>query len=131
MSFYERMKQIKTTNPFFSKDLAKAKNATKFIGRGSLASSTNKYREAAQELANSGFYTQDDIVFVSAEGMRRGREEVDFDEILKAVNAGVTFITDNVYDRTRPYNMGERQVAFFLKKHGYEDNDTGVWKKTK
>lgn len=130
MSFYERMKNIKTNNPFFSKDLAKAKNATKFIGRGSMASSTNKYKEAAQELANSGNYTQEDIVFISAEGMRRGREEIDFDEIQKAVEANVTFITDNLYDRTRPYNMGERQVAFFLKKHGYNDNDTGVWKKS-
>lgn len=129
MSFYERMKNIKTNNPFFSKDLAKAKNATKFIGRGSMASSTNKYKEAAQELANSGHYTPEDIVFISAEGMRRGREEIDFDEIQKAVEANVTFITDNLYDRTRPYNMGERQVAFFLKKHGYSDNDTGVWKK--
>lgn len=129
MSLYERMKNIKTTNPFFSKDLAKAKLATKFIGRGSLASSTNKYKEAAKELANTGVYSSEDIVFVSAEGMRRGREEIDFDEIQKAVDAGVTFITDNLYDRTRPYNIGERQVAFFLKKNGYTDNDTGVWKK--
>ena len=52
-----------------------------------------------------------------------------FDEIQKAIDAGVTFITDNLYDRTRPYNIGERQVAAFLKKHGYFDNDSGIWKK--
>lgn len=129
MTLFERISQVKSTNPYFSKDLAKTKNATKFIGRGSLASSTNKYKEAAKELANSGNYVKEDIVFVSAEGMRRFREEVNFDELQKAVDAGVTFITDNLYDRTRPYNVGERQVAAFLKKNGYSDNDSGIWKK--
>lgn len=129
MTLFERISQVKSTNPYFSKDLAKTKNATKFIGRGSLASSTNKYKEAAKELANSGHYVKEDIVFVSAEGMRRFREEVNFDELQKAVDAGVTFVTDNLYDRTRPYNVGERQVAAFLKKNGYSDNDSGIWKK--
>lgn len=129
MTLFERISQVKSTNPYFSKDLAKTKNATKFIGRGSLASSTNKYKEAAKELANSGNYVKEDIVFVSAEGMRRFREEVNFDELQKAVDAGVTFVTDNLYDRTRPYNVGERQVAAFLKKNGYSDDDSGIWKK--
>ena len=130
MTLYQRISQVKSTNPYFSKDLAKAKNATKFIGRGSLASSTNKYMEAAGNLANSGSYVKEDIVFVSAEGMRRFREEVNFDELQKAVDAGVTFVTDNLYDRTRPYNVGERQVASFLKKNGYSDNDSGIWTKS-
>lgn len=129
MTLYERISLVKSTNPFFSKDLAKTKNATKFIGRGSLASSTHKYMVAAGDLANTGHYSPEDIVFISAEGNRRFREEVNFDEIQKAIDAGVTFVTDNLYDRTRPYNIGERQVAAFLKKQGYTDNDSGIWKK--
>lgn len=129
MLLYERLSQIKTNNPYFSKDLEKAKNATKFIGRGSLASSTHKYMEAAGDLANSGSYSQEDVVFVSAEGLRHFREEVNFEELQKAVDVGVTFITDNLYNRSRPYNLGERQVSAFLKKNGYSDNDSGIWKK--
>ena len=129
MTLYERISLLKSTNPFFPKDLAKTKNATKFIGRGSLASSTHKYMVAAGDLANTGQYNSNDVVFISAEGNRRFREEVNFDEIQKAIDAGVTFITDNLYDRTRPYNIGERQVAAFLKKNGYVDNDSSIWKK--
>lgn len=130
MTLFERISQVKTTNPYFTKDLAKSRNATKFIGRGSLASSTNKYMEAAKDLANTGSYVQEDVIFVSAEGMRRGREEIDFEEIQLAVDAGATFVTDNLSDRTRPYNMGERQVAAFLTKKGYIDNGKGIWKKS-
>lgn len=129
MTLFERISQVKTTNPYFIKDLEKSRNATKFIGRGSLASSTNKYMEAAGNLANTGSYVKEDIIFVSAEGMRRGREEIDFEEIQKAVDAHATFVTDTLYDRTRPYNVGERQIAAFLKKNGYNDNDKGIWKK--
>ncbi len=60
-----------SARPYASKDLLKAKFATKFIGRGSLASSTNKYMLAAEDLANCGAYTAQDVVFVSAEGDRR------------------------------------------------------------
>ncbi len=130
MTLYERMSQVKSTNPFFQKDLEKTKKANKFIGRGSIASSTYKYMMAAGDLANTGQYDAGDVVFISAEGQRIFREEVDFDEIQKAIHAGVTFVTDNLYDRTRPYNIGERQVAFFLKKNGYIDNDSGVWRKS-
>lgn len=129
MTLFERMSQVKSTNPYFKKDLLKTLNATKFIGRGSLASSTNKYMEASGDLANTGFYLKEDIVFVSAEGMRRFREEINFYELQKAADAGATFVTDNLYDRTRPYNIGERQVASFLKKQGYVDNDSGIWTK--
>jgi hypothetical protein len=129
MTLYELISKIKSTNPYFAKDLEKAKKANKFIGRGSLASSTHKYMQAAGKLANTGSYVKEDVVFVSAEGMRPFREEVDFEELQKAVDTGVTFVTDNLYDRNRPYNIGERQVAAFLKKNGYFDNDSGIWKK--
>lgn len=125
---YERLSKINSTNPYFPKDLQKAKTATKFIGVGSIASSTNKYALAAGDLANCGQYEASDIVFISAEGQRRGRIDVDFDEIGRAVDMGVTFITDDEYNRTRPYNIGERQVAFFLKQKGYRDVGGGIWK---
>lgn len=126
---FEKMSEIKTSNPYFSKDVLKAKNATKFIGRGSMASSTNKYMLAAGQLANCGQYNAADIIFVSVEGQRMGRIDPDFEELDLAINAKATFIMDNEADRNRPYNTGERQVAFYLKQHGYMDtNGDGVWK---
>ena len=127
MTLFQRISQVQSTNPYFSKDLQKARNATKFIGRGSAASSTNKYMVASGDLANCGVYTAEDVIFVSAEGMRRGRLGVDFSELEKAVLAGATFVTDDSYNRNRPYNLGEREVADFLTKNGYSDNK-GVWK---
>ena len=126
---FDRMSKVQSTNPHFSKDLQKTTHATKFIGQGSIASSTHKYMLASGELANTGSYTQDDVVFVSAEGARRGRMDIDLDELGKAILAGSTFVTDDFYNRERPYNMGERQVAHFLTQNGYKDNGKGIWKK--
>lgn len=129
-TLFERLRLINSTNPYFPKDLAKSKKANKFIGQGSSASSTNKYRIAAGNLANTGSYTSNDIVFVSVEGARMGRIDPDFEELDLAIQAGVTFVMDNEADRNRHYNTGERQVAFYLKKNKYHDeNGTGIWKK--
>lgn len=126
-SLFDRISLVQSTNPYFQKDLKKTTNATKFIGRGSLASSTNKYRMAAGDLANCGQYTSQDIVFVSAEGARRGRIDPDLSELKLAVDAKATFVTDDKYNRERPYNMGERQVSYFLEKNGYQDKGNGIW----
>lgn len=129
MSFlYDRLKDIHTTNPYFSKDLEKAKKANKFIGQGSELSSTHKYATYAGELANCGKYDSTDIVFISAEGNRRNRKPINEEEILKAINAGVQFVTDNAYNRNRPYNLGEREVATLLENNGYQDKGSGIWK---
>lgn len=125
---YERIKTVQTTNPYFSKDLQKSAKANKFIGIGSAASSTNKYMVAAGDLANCGIYTSDDVVFVSSEGMRKGRVNPNFEELSKAVAARVTFVMDDEYNRSRSYNLGERQVAEFLQKSGYVDTGKGIWK---
>lgn len=125
---YERLSKVQSSNPFFKKDLQKAINASKFIGNGSLMSSTHKYMYAAGDLANCGIYSSEDIVFVSAEGLRRGRFPVNYDELKKAIDAKVTFITDDLYNRERPYNLGEREVAKFLENNGYKDIGKGVWK---
>jgi hypothetical protein len=116
-----------TSNPYFQKDLRKARQATKFIGRGSLASSTNRYREAASHFANSGVYTRTDRVFVSVEGARRGRIALDIVEVDLAISAGATLVSDVGIDRQRPYNVGERELAFHLGRSGYYEVSPGVW----
>lgn len=112
---------------FFDKDQAKARNATKFIGRGSPSSSTNAYAKACGPLANSGQYDPNDIVFISAEGARSGRLDPDFSEIATACNSQCSFITDDRYNRQRAYNIGERQVAAFLVSRGYRETAPGYW----
>lgn len=129
VSLFERLALAlsNSTHPYAQKDLAKARTATKFIGRGSAASSTNKYRLAAGDLANCGAYAFNDVVFVSAEGARGQRLPVDVAELKRAVQAGAVFITDTLADRSRPYNVGEREVAAFLTAQGYRDNGQGRW----
>lgn len=124
---YERLSTVKTTNPYFQKDLAKSRLATKFIGRGSTASSTNRYMLAAGDLANTGLYTITDKVFVSVEGARRDRLSLNIDEINLAIVAGVTFIADAAKDRLRQYNVGERELAKYLIFSGYAESSPGVW----
>ncbi len=117
------------------KDRAKWAMANKFIGRGSPRSSTAKYAAALQSFANTGAYTANDVVFVSAEGNRAGRMPPDFAEIDRAIAAGATIITDrkgrtNEFGtRSGLYNVGEREVAQHLERSGYaETNGDGVWK---
>lgn len=122
------MVKLTVTSPYTAKDQLKADQATKFIGRGSLRSSTNQYRKDFGVLANTGSYTEDDVVFISAEGNRSGRLKPDWEEIDKAIAAHVTFITDTPVNRNRPYNIGEREVAAYLINNGYiEDGVTGHW----
>lgn len=117
------------SSPYLAKDQAKADRATKFIGRGSPRSSTNSYARCFGALANCGKYTADDVVFVSAEGMRNERVSPDPAELALAIIAGVTFITDTPYHRSRPFNIGERQVASFLSDNGYHEIAPGTWRK--
>jgi hypothetical protein len=67
------------------------------------------------------------VVFVSAEGARRGRVEPDFTLLQKALDAGATILTDDADNRQRSYNEGERQVAAYLQAHGYEESAPGRW----
>lgn len=105
------------------KDQAKSNMANKFIGRGNGA--TGQYAEIWREAGmpvNCGNYEYMDIVFISANGRRPGRQDPDFVEIKKAIDAGCMFVTDAKSRRPEGgngYNMGEQQVADFLRKHGY------------
>ena len=116
-----------TSGPYTKKDQAKSDQATKFIGRGSDRSSTAKYAKAWGDRANTGQYTADDVVFISAEGNRGGRVAPDFAEIGSAVNAGATVITDSKANRERDFNVGEREVAKFLTDSGYREVSPGRW----
>lgn len=119
------------TGPYTVKDQRKANAANKFIGRGSARSSTNAYAAAYGSNANCGEYTSTDVVFISAEGNRRGRLDPDFDEIGRACAANTRFITDDAANRARPYNVGERQVSEFLLNQGYRESRPGVWSRPK
>ena len=117
-----------TDNPFRYKDAKKFSSITKFIGRGSKNSSTAKYAKALKSIANTHYYKSTDIVGVSVEGNRTGRKDLNYNELLLAVEAKAQIITDNISDRSRAYNVGERDVARFLEYHGYvEINGNGVW----
>ena len=110
------------------KDNVKSQQATKFIGRGSEASSTASYAKQWGDRANTGEYTAQDRVFVSAEGARNGRVDPDSIEIGKAVKAGATILTDSMTTgRERSYNVGERQVAAILTEKGYVEAKPGEW----
>jgi hypothetical protein len=111
-----------------AKDALKAAQATRYIGRGSVRSSTNAYCLAiGPAFANTGAYTAQDVVWISAEGNRAGRIGPDFTEIGKAIAAKASFITDSCHHRNRPYNLGERQVAAFLETHDYIELKPGIW----
>ena len=112
---------------YTAKDQTKSDRANKFIGRGSIRSSTEQYRLAWGDHANCGIYGNNDIIFISAEGNRAGSLKPDFLEIKIAMDAGARLITDNQANRNRPYNSGERQVAEFLNQNGYREESDGFW----
>lgn len=116
-------------NKFTAKDQAKSDRANKFIGRGSARSSTNAYRIAWGDRANCGEYTSRDVVFISVEGARSTRLCFDKQEVLKAIEAEAQLITDTVQDRAREYNVGERELASFLRENGMIEVTPGAWKR--
>lgn len=125
------MPTLPVTGPYTAKDQRKANAANKFIGRGSPRSSTNAYAAAYGNNANCGSYVDTDVVFISAEGNRAGRVDPDFGEIKRACDANSRFITDDIANRRRPYNVGERQVAEFLITQGYRESRPAVWSRPK
>ena len=114
---------------YAAKDQRKSDQATQFIGRGSARSSTDAYRRAWGERANSGQYTPEDVVFISAEGARAGALSAYDAMIRTAAAAGASFVTDGKADRARAYNCGEREVALLLLSLGYREVRDGYWVK--
>jgi len=128
------MPKLTTRNSYGFKDQMKADISNKFIGRGSAASSTNQYAKDYGDMANTGEhmdYLSTDVVFISAEGDRRGRLSPDVTEIVRACEAGATLVTDNPSNRNRQYNVGERFVAELLVRQGCEEfihSNYSTWK---
>ena len=112
---------------WLSKDQYKSDNSTKFIGRG--VGATGEYARLSQEAGkpvNSGKYSSSDIVFISANGARSNRLSPDLNEIQKAINVGAQFLTDAKARRPEggnPYNIGEQEVADFLRSKGYTETE--------
>ena len=99
-------KNLFTVTPIQATDkkaVTKASIATQYIGfgEGIKGSSTESYRQEVGNLANTGNYSANDIIFVSIGG-RRGTDEQQktqqnrtIKEAIKAVEAGATILTDN------------------------------------
>lgn len=116
-----------------AKDQAKSDKATKFIGFGAKGSSTDVYRKAWGNRANSGQYTNQDTVFVSVNGKRAGRVSIHDstfkNELQKAVDAGAKIIADTKARRERSFNIGEQELASWLQSVGYQELTDGQWTK--
>lgn len=116
------MQLPKTSNPYWAKDQDKASFANKFIGRGASGSNAAIYAAGLpREVVNCGEYVPTDVVFVSVNGARRNRVLFDRDEVMLAITAGAKIITDSASDRYRDYNIGERELAEFLRENDYEE----------
>lgn len=108
------------------KDATKFSKCNKLISRG--PGSSGYYARICKGQCNTGEYTETDVVGISVNGQRAGRLPVDRAEVLEAAKAGVTFITDTPYHRSRAYNIGERDVAMLLVSLGYEEIHPGKWR---
>lgn len=113
-----------------AKDIEMAEQATQFIGYqagNAKISSTGKYRAAWGDKANTGNYTSNDVVMVSASGLFRGVTAEDIKGVLtekykplleEAIAAGVSFLVGNQYDKG---NFGDQLVSEYLSKKGYTE----------
>lgn len=114
-----------------AKDFFKIEVATKYIGKGKEYSSTDVYDQKFTEegIANTGKYTSEDIVFVSANGKRSGGFAVvedgvltdNFSDVDKAIDAGATFVSDSIVtiEKNRSYNVGDSAFLNYIIDKGY------------
>lgn len=118
-----------------AKDIQMASESTQFIGfqSGTAAiSSTNKYRQAWGNKANTGVYTSNDVVMVSGSGTFRGVTPDQIRQTLstkykplldKAIEAKASFRVGNQYSKG---NLSDQLIAEYLQKKGYvEDRQDG------
>lgn len=110
-------------NKYTIKDQYKADISNKFIGFSVTGRATWQYSidaKAQNILVNCGIYYNDDLVFVSINGIGHGTLE-NFNktttEIDLALQAGATIITDNSINANRAYNkhaFGESGLRDYL-----------------
>lgn len=122
-------------NKYFKKDQAKFKECTHLIAVGVVGSSSYFYSKNGIQglnLATSlATVNGDSIVGISTNGDRPDRKLFPTTVLDYLIGLGCTIITDNLYHRSRPYNIGEREVAEYLANNGYKCRDTtknGIWR---
>ena len=129
---------------YLEKEQYKSKRATQYIGEGAVNkkgedSSTETFRKLYDEydIANTGDYTSDDMIWVSTNGNRAGRIKSvvdgelqgEYKNITAAIKARASFIMDTAeHIASNTYNVGEKELAEYLSKKGYVREDkTGIW----
>jgi hypothetical protein len=113
-----------------AKDIQMAAESTQFIGFQSgtaTVSSTNKYKKAWGDKANTGTYSSNDVIMVSGSGLFRGVTEAQIRETLtnkykplleKAVAAEASFRVGNRYEKG---NLSDQLISQYLKSKGYTE----------
>jgi hypothetical protein len=124
------------------KDIKMASESTQFIGYKSgnaTVSSTDKYRNAWGNRANTGSYTANDVVMVSGSGLFRGVIDAQIRQTFSekylplldaAISAGASFRVGNQYAKG---NLSDRLIADYLQSNGYVEerlNGYSRWSKT-
>ena len=122
------------------KELVKVRVATQYIGEGAPFSSAERYRQvyAQFNLANTGRYTSDDVVFVASNGRRRNRVapvhhgelQGAYKNIAAAMKVGARFVMDTPADAGNRYNVGEQELINYLQQNSpeyFRVGNTGVW----
>jgi alkylated DNA repair dioxygenase AlkB len=124
----------------------KASISTQYIGfgEGITGSSTETYRQQAGDLANTGNYSANDVIFVSVPGARGNaltrayKQDRTIKEAIKAIEAGATILVDNkAYTEKSTYNEGEKRLLKNLEAKGYTYSEItvdgqliGTWSKS-
>jgi len=115
-----------------AKDIQMAAESTQFIGFQSgtaTVSSTNKYKKAWGDKANTGTYSSNDVIMVSGSGLFRGVTEAQIRETLTnkykpllelAIQAGASFRVGNQYAKG---NLSDKLIAQYLKSKGYTEQN--------
>lgn len=124
------------------KEQEKTRQATQFIGEGAQGSTTENVRALYDQegAANTGTYTENDMVFVASNGKRKGgvppvvkgKLQGVYQNLAKAMAAGATIIMDTQAHliASKKYNTGELALARYLAANGYQRvGQSGVWKK--
>lgn len=122
------------------KEVSKFNVATQAISDGTNNSTAGFVKDFYGDKANTGTYTKDDVIYLSANGNRTGRVvpvkngvlQGEYKNIDKAIEAGAKFVADTGKHiaSTGKYNVGEVELAEYLQSKGYtrEDKDGyGLW----
>lgn len=122
------------------KEVSKFNVATQAISDGTNNSTAGFVKDFYGDKANTGTYTKDDVIYLSANGNRTGRVipvkngvlQGAYKNIDKAIEAGAKFVADTGKHlaSTGKYNVGEVELAEYLQSKGYtrEDKDGyGLW----